>query len=207
MLLPRSELLKTNELDQGDWNFRPVLGYIQRQRFHLGASLLGSGRYQRLLDLGYGSGIFLPELSRHCDELHGVDPHPMSGDVREVLARNGIRAELASAGASSMPYADEFFDAIVTVSAIECVPDLDAACTEIRRVLKPDGVFVVVTPGFSAIADFGVRVLTGRDPDADYGNQRPRVVPTLLQRFRVLTRRRWPAVGLPRLYTALRLGK
>ena len=206
-LLPRGDLLKTNELDQGDWNFRPVLGYIQRQRFQLGATLLGKQRFRRLLDLGYGSGIFLPELARRCDELYGIDPHPMPQAVRAVLERNGISAELTSGDAASMPYPDDFFDAIVTVSAIEVVPNLDAACTEIRRVLKPSGVFVVVTPGFSAVADLGVRLLTGRNPDEDYGNKRERVVPVLLSRFRVLHQRRWPQVGLPRLYTALRLAK
>ena len=41
-LLPRDALVKTNELDQADWNFRPVLGWVQRLRLRCVASVLAS---------------------------------------------------------------------------------------------------------------------------------------------------------------------
>lgn len=204
-LLSRDDLIKTNELDQADWNFQPVLGYIQRQRFALATALLGGETFPRLLEIGYGSGIFLAELSRHCKELHGIDPHQLSSEVEKVLARRGIHATLASGSAGHMPYTDEFFDCVVAVSAIEFVPDLHQACAEIRRVLKPGGSFVVVTPGISPLLDFGLRALTGRSADADYGDRRQQVLPTLTGAFRVQRHRNFPRFGRPRLYTALRL--
>lgn len=33
--------------------------------------------FARRLEVGYGSSVFLAELQRHCEELYGLDPHPM----------------------------------------------------------------------------------------------------------------------------------
>ena len=60
-LLPRDALVKTNELDQADWNFRPVLGWVQRLRMRSVAAVLAAAPHaSRLLEVGYGSGVFLP---------------------------------------------------------------------------------------------------------------------------------------------------
>jgi len=206
-LLPPDALIKTGPVDEADWNFRPVLGAIQRQRFHLIVKLLGDDRFRRLLEVGYGSGVFLTELQRHCEELYGIDPHPMPKQVEEVLATRGVTARLFSGEAAAMPFTDGFFDCVVAVSSLEFIPDLDAACSEISRILTPGGVFVVVTPGTSAIVDFGLKVLTGNRAKDDFGNRRQRVLPTLLRHFAVQQRLTFPsfAGSLVRFYTALRL--
>ena len=93
-LLPPDALLHTGELDHADWNYRPVLGAIQRLRFTLVKSLLPEERVQRLLELGYGSGVFLTELARHCAELFGIDVHPCNQEIMRLLSRYGVRAQL-----------------------------------------------------------------------------------------------------------------
>ena len=171
-LLPREALIKTNPVDEADWNFRPLLGWIQRKRFQLTVELLGAEHYHRLLEIGYGSGVFLTEIVRHCDELYGIDPHPMNQAVMDVLARRGVMAQLFSGDAATLPFDDHMFDCIVSVSAMEVVTDLEAACGEIRRVLTPEGVVVVVTPGTSALVDLGLKILTGKSAKDDFGNRR-----------------------------------
>ena len=74
-LLPPEVLIKTSEVDHADWNYRPLLSWIQRLRFRHIVSMLAGERFQRLLEVGYGSGIFMPELKQYCDELYGIDLH------------------------------------------------------------------------------------------------------------------------------------
>ena len=206
-LLPAHSLVRTGEVDRADWNFRPLLGWIQRIRFKLIARMLTGMYVPRLLEVGYGSGIFMPELSRHCRELYGIDPHRMTESVSRVLAQYGVDATLSSHGAESMPFEDGFFECVVAVSVVEFVGDIEKACSEIERVLTQDGVFLVVTPGNSRIVDAGLRVLTGSVAAAEYGNRRDTIIDTLTARFEVheMLVSHLPGMVSARLYTALKL--
>ena len=90
-LLPPSALVKTSDVDKAEWNFRPLLGIIQRLRFRMILSLLPKRRIGRLLEIGYGSGVFLPELSRRCDNLYGIDPHQCAaGEIGRASCRERV---------------------------------------------------------------------------------------------------------------------
>ncbi len=206
-LLPSSALVKTGDVDHADWNYRPLLGTVSRLRFKLVAALLDDEHCGRLLEIGYGSGVFMPELSRRCAELYGVDVHDSMREVEKALAGSGVAARLVSAGAEAMPFDDDFFDCAVAVSALEFVGDLGAACAEVKRVLRPGGAFIAVTPGFSPLADFGLKVLTGKRAADDFDDRRRAIIPTLAEHFTVERQLSAPAFGgsFFRLYTALKL--
>jgi ubiquinone/menaquinone biosynthesis C-methylase UbiE len=179
-----------------------------RQRYKLTLKLLGQRFYGRLLEIGYGSGVFLPELAHHCQELFGLDIHDNSQAVSSTLARFGYRAQLAKGSATSMPFANGFFDGIIAVSTMEFIEDQDAACQEIKRVLRPEGCLIIVTPGHSAVVDFGLKVLTGESARRDFGDRRLRVIDTLKKYFVVEGQRTFPRLTGPvlRLYTGIKLG-
>src|SRR3978361_950468 len=101
-LLPRNALVKTGDVDHAEWNFRPILGQIQRIRFRLIRKLLKGRHWGRLLEVGYGSGVFMPGLARYCDELFGIDPHPHPEAVADVLSKHGVKAQLVSGSAVKM---------------------------------------------------------------------------------------------------------
>jgi ubiquinone/menaquinone biosynthesis C-methylase UbiE len=206
-LLPRQQLLKTGEVDHADWNFRPLLGRIVRSRYHLAVRLLAGHHFGRLLEIGHGSGVFLPQLAECCGDLHGIDVHDRHDEVMATLAKAGVRAHLTRAGMEALPYADGFFDGLVAVSTLEFVPDLEAGCREARRVLRAGGVFVVVTPGISPLADLGLRVLTGKSARADFADRRQAVLPALRRHFTVEREVAVPRVGraIVHLYSALKL--
>ncbi|MBZ5593044.1 MAG: class I SAM-dependent methyltransferase [Acidobacteriia bacterium] len=206
-LLPPAQLLKTGPIDHADWNYRPFLGAIQRSRFRLALRLLDNRRVHRLLEIGYGSGVFLPELALHCDELYGIDVHQMAEPVSKVLAGSNVHAKLYTAGATKLPFPDGFMDGIVAVSSLEFVEELQQACTEIARVLARGGWLIVITPGHSPVLDLGLRILTGERAKPFYGLKREQLIPGLLQHFKVARELRipWALSSLVCLYRGLRL--
>jgi len=206
-LLPRELLVQTGPVDHADWNYRGVLGWVQQRRFRLIVQLMGGDRFPRLLELGYGSGVFMPELGRHADQLSGVDIHDRAQEVTAALGRADLTATLKQGVAEAIPFNTDAFDAVVAVSVLEFVDDMEATCRELARVLSPGGSLFVVTPGKSPLVDLGLRVLTGKSAKDDFGDRRERVLPALKSAFRVTRRIEFPNPTLPgvRLYTALRL--
>ena len=207
-LLPRERLIQTCKVDHADWNFIPVLGFLQRKRFRLAVSLLPRRRLTRMLEIGYGSGVFMPELANHCDKLYGIDIHEKGSEVLRSLRAFKVTANLLRCGVEAMPFPYDYFDAAIAVSSLEFVDNLDSACREIKRVLKPNGYLIVVTPGHSFIADFGLRLLTGQSARNDFGNRRESLVQTLMNHFAVQQQVSFlPSVGAAvlRLYTAFAL--
>jgi len=206
-LLTPDALVKTSAVDQAEWNYKPLLGAISRARFHLVKQLLGERRGKRLLEIGYGSGVFLPELAKHSDEIYGIDIHKKQSKVAEKLSVFDVRAKLVSGGAEKTPWKNDFFDFIVAVSSLEFVNDLDAVCIEVKRILKPEGKFIAVTPGQSPLLDFGLKLLTGKIAADDFGDRRERILPTLHKHFNVQNEITFPRYNASpvKLYTALQL--
>lgn len=204
-LLGPGELVKTCALDQAEWNSSGLLGAVQRHRFKMAAGLLAGERYGRLLEVGYGSGIFMPTLARFATELFGVDVHDRSDDVEGVLARRSIAAHLSRGDVCDLDFPSAGFDAIVAVSALEFVADMDAAAGELARVLKPGGTLVVITPGHSRLLDTGLKVLTGERAEDTFCGRRQLVVPALSRHLDLRARRPFPPLtpAVTRLYTGL----
>jgi len=85
--------------------------------------------------------------------------------------------------------------------------DHERVCREVRLVLRPSGCFVVVTPGRSALADAGLRLLTGERARADFCSRRSAILPALRENFKVQMALSFPSFGGSRLrlYDALQL--
>jgi SAM-dependent methyltransferase len=204
-LLPRDALVKTNDLDQGDWNFRPILGWVQRLRLRCVASALEwSPHAARLLEVGYGSGVFIPQLSRTADDVFGADVHSNGAAVSATLAVHGSPVRLLRASAGALPYRDGAFDTVVTVSTLEFVPDVAAAVGELVRVTRHSGRLVIVTPGQSALLDLGLKILTRERAEDTFQGRRSLVVPAVERSARILEVRTLP-VGIGRLLPLYRV--
>jgi SAM-dependent methyltransferase len=100
-------------------------------------------RNGRILDIGCGSyPAFL--TGTRFEEGYGLDRVPLQG----VRIPGLTLVEHDIAGASPLAFADSFFDVVTMLAVFEHleVPTLRTLPQEIRRVLGPDGLYVMTTP-------------------------------------------------------------
>lgn len=101
--------------------------------------LLGNGP-GRCLDLGCGTGHAIPALAGAGWSVVGVD---VSTDQLEAARQQaGARAQLIRANAQALPFADEEFDAVLSILTHTDFDDPAVAFGEVSRVLREGGTFV-----------------------------------------------------------------
>lgn len=121
---------------------------VRRGNTALGHALDAIGpRGGRILEVGCGAGRFIRTIAgiRPDLEPHGSDLGPKS--VRLATRyRDGVMYTLASA--TALPYRTESFDTVILFDVLEHIPGAgpDEALSEIRRVLKKDGVLHALVP-------------------------------------------------------------
>ena len=101
----------------------------------------------RILEVGVGTGISLPEYSR-ANRLFGIDiSEPMLRKAQERVDELGLTnvEGLAVMDAADLSFPDESFDVVVAQYVITTVPDPEATLDEFARVLKPGGEIVLVS--------------------------------------------------------------
>jgi SAM-dependent methyltransferase len=113
----------------------------------LAAFVRGLGERGDVLDLGCGDGRLTAELS-FGRSLTGAD---VSGVALE-RARRRLGPEVSLVRVSPdepLPFDDVSFDLVLCAETIEHVRDVQLIVSEVRRVLRPGGVFAVTTPAYS----------------------------------------------------------
>lgn len=97
----------------------------------------------RVLEVGCGPGDLWQENADRIPDGWSVtlsDLSPgMVRDARENLREMPHEFAFESFDAGAIPFDDATFDAVIANHMLYHVPDLDATCAEIRRVLKPGG--------------------------------------------------------------------
>ncbi|SFH29331.1 Methyltransferase domain-containing protein [Palleronia marisminoris] len=100
----------------------------------------------RVLEIGIGSGLNLPLYPDSVDHVVGVDPSPELLSLAGAASRSNAR-EVGIA--ENLPLEDRSVDCVVTSWTLCSVTDPRQALSEIRRVLKPGGMFSFVEHGLA----------------------------------------------------------
>jgi len=100
----------------------------------------------RILEVGVGTGISLPDYAR-TNRIVGIDiSAPMLRKAQEKVAEHALTnvEALAVMDAKHLAFPDNMFDVIVAQYVITAVPDPEATLDEFVRVLKPGGEIILV---------------------------------------------------------------
>ena len=164
LYIPERSVVPKSEFDDPiDYYYRPLTGKVYRDRLEISMAMLGDKRFDSLLEIGYGSGLLLPELARRTKRLVAIDIHGQADQVYKMLEHEHVQAELHKASLYDMPFRDGEFDAIACFSVLEHMTDLDAAFREFVRVTRPGAVLALGFPIRNFITDSFFR-LVGYNP-------------------------------------------
>lgn len=92
----------------------------------------------KVLDIGTGAGYIAHALSKQAKDVHSVDI------VDDRLIKEGYKHKIVKD--ETLPYPDKAFDVVVSNQVLEHVPDQHKHLSEIRRVLKDDGIVYLASP-------------------------------------------------------------
>lgn len=171
----------------------------------------------KTLEIGAGIGahISFEDLTRQ--EYHCIELRQNMADA--IVERFPSVSAVVGDCQSNLPYDDESFDRVVVVHVLEHLPDLPGCLKEVRRVLKPGGIFAVVIP-----CDPGLAYEVARKISAErifrkryrlpYGwlirrehiNSPREILSLLLKNFNELDRSYFPLRALPFINANLCIG-
>ncbi|MBI4981623.1 MAG: class I SAM-dependent methyltransferase [Candidatus Omnitrophica bacterium] len=158
ILLPdKGNIPVTGPEDPALFYYKSIMRNFYLKRLALAVGLIDKESKENILDLGYGSGILLPELSRHSQKIFGLDSHLNAGPVKKMLKKENKFAYLASGDISNLPYKNDSFDCIVCLSVLEHMENLDSCIDEIVRVARPSGQIIVGVPVDNFLMSLGFK--------------------------------------------------
>jgi len=192
-LLKRENLVKSSpDGDPIDYYYYPFIGYVYKKRLSNTLKILDAGRVGRLLDIGFGCGIAFPELAARTGELFGLEIHQKIDEVRNSLIKEGIAPELVWGSVLKIPFADNFFDTVVSISTLEHIEDLSRAFAEIKRVLRPGGRAVLSFPVRNKITDWFYR-LFGYAPREIHPSSHRQIIKKGLEILKLIKIKKFPS--------------
>lgn len=92
-----------------------------------------------ILEIGCNKGELVKLLRNFSQRVYGCD-------INEEAIKNSSIKDLEVMPVDNLTYKDNFFDKIVSSHVIEHITDLKKAFGEIERVLKPNGICVLIYP-------------------------------------------------------------
>lgn len=132
------------------------------------AAHYGFGSGMRVLELGCGNGSVWPETIHMMPEGCELILSDFSqGMLDAAKARIGEHKNLSYRQINIMdiPYETDSMDVVIANMMLYHVPDIDRALAQVRRVLKPGGIFYCATYGENSIMTWLNDVFSGFDID------------------------------------------
>ncbi len=117
--------------------------YEHWHRYHFAAKLVAA---RTVLDVACGTGYGSALLARQAHHVVGVDISAETIEYARALYAPETNLEFRQAECAALPFPDATFDAIVSFETIEHIQEQAQFLDEVRRVLRPDGLFVLSSP-------------------------------------------------------------
>jgi ubiquinone/menaquinone biosynthesis C-methylase UbiE len=128
---------------------------VRYEEFVKFLSIFPQDSFESTLEIACGIGYQASFLSCISNEVIASDvdfgdmiQHSRGLKVtKDFISKNGIEnVKIEEADAQNLQYQDEQFDFIFCSYSLQCMPDMDKALQEIKRVLKKDGYFFCTIP-------------------------------------------------------------
>lgn len=143
-----SDKPKDLDLPWSGERFLPELaGQIRYEHLHRYAFCQAYAKGRKVLDIACGEGYGSALLAQVAAEVVGVDIAPEAvAHAHERYQGRFANLTFRTGSATNIPYPDDCFDLVVSFETIEHLAEQEKMLSEIRRVLRPDGVLIISTP-------------------------------------------------------------
>lgn len=101
---------------------------------------------KKMLDVGIGTGIFTLEFAKKGMDVSGIDP---SEEMIAIARKRGLSARRGTG--EDIPFVDESFDVVLSMSSMEFSADPDKFVSEMVRVARPSAPVVVAVLNLYAL--------------------------------------------------------
>jgi len=98
-----------------------------------------------ILDIGCNTGTGMDILSHFSDHVYGIDVVPALEGILKEKYKNNPKVKFVIVSEGEVPFADNFFDAIVANNFIEHVEDPAYYLKKFKALLKPNGTLYLTT--------------------------------------------------------------
>lgn len=94
-----------------------------------------------ILDVGAGTGVIADEIAKYCDEVFALEPDPKRV---EFIKKRYPQVKAFVGTAEAIQFPESYFRKAYLISVLHHFSDKDAALFELNRVLKRNGVLVIM---------------------------------------------------------------
>ncbi|MSR45910.1 MAG: class I SAM-dependent methyltransferase [Planctomycetes bacterium] len=138
--MEQGEYDKILEVEERNWWYRArrhlIAKWLRRRRVEVGRPL-------EILDVACAAGMSF----RHFAEFGRVRGIDLSSETVRLCRERGID-RVVQCDAQRLPFRDESFDVVLSLDALEHLPDDAAGIAEIARVARHDALLLVTVPAF-----------------------------------------------------------
>lgn len=121
----------------------------QMNETNAGVGIWGIGHLEidedmTILDIGCGGGTNINRIAGNAKMAYGIDYSLKAVERSREFNKNRENVEIIEASVSNLPFDDDSFDVITAVKTVFFWPDLENDFIEVKRVLKPEGLFAII---------------------------------------------------------------
>lgn len=156
----RSKLFDSWPDDYDRWFTTPIGALIKKIESELLVELLCPQSGERILDAGCGTGVFTLDILSQGAHVVGIDlSFPMLQRAKEKAEAHPL--QFVSADLLRLPFREDSFDKVISVTALEFIEDGEKAIEEFFRVTRRGGSIVVAT--LNSLSPWAVRRKSKKD--------------------------------------------
>ncbi len=134
----------TEALTYDQWYTTPIGNFIDELQSNLVFNQFEINAGMKILDVGCGTGNQSIKLAKKGCVVSGIDISKEMLNKAETKKKN-LTVSFQNMAASSLDFPDNYFDAVISVTAFEFIKDTEQAFAEMLRVAKKDAPIIIGT--------------------------------------------------------------
>lgn len=113
-------------------------------------SILSKITEEKILEIGFGTGINLKFYPENVKHIIGIDANEgMLKQAEQKISQSKIKIEIIHQSSESLPFEDESIDAVLSTYTLCSIKNVNSALKEIYRVIKPGGKYYFLEHGLA----------------------------------------------------------